>query len=96
MTAVCCYVCIVAWVPAEMLIWQKLSLSVQGDLPSQERSITTSDMCQVYYVRGFIELIYSVAVGFNQGQFMHSGWADEGGGSTSERKQLYSERNSAA
>ena len=36
-------------------------------------------MCQVYYVPGFIELIYFVAVGFNQGQFMHTGWADGGG-----------------
>lgn len=53
-----------------------LSLAVHRDLASRARSITTSDMCQVYYVRGFIELIYFVAVGFNQGQFMHTGWAD--------------------
>lgn len=53
---------------------------VHGDPASRERSITTSDMCQVYYVRGFIELIYFVAVGFNQGQFMHAGWAGGGGG----------------
>lgn len=67
-------------------------------------------MCQVYYVRGFIELIYFVPVSFNQGQFMHTGWAEgEGGGeegvvlewawllchSASEWNQLYSERNSA-
>lgn len=54
--------------------WQSM-----GTQASQERSITTSDMCQVYYVHGFIELIYFVAVGFNQGQFMHTGWADGGG-----------------
>lgn len=37
-------------------------------------------MCQVYYVRGFIELIYFVPVDFNQGQFMHTEWADAGDG----------------
>lgn len=61
-------------------------------------------MCQVYYVRGFIELIYFVAVAFNQGQFMHTGWADLGGtthlywngsGSSAAVSLRYSERNGA-
>ena len=65
--------------PAEMLIWWRLNRAVHGDAASREQSITTSDMCQVYYVRGFIELIYFVADGFNQSQLRHAGRADGGG-----------------
>lgn len=43
------------------------SLAIHRDAASRERSITASDMCQVYYVRSFTELIYFVAVCFNQG-----------------------------
>lgn len=43
------------------------SLAIHRDAASRERSITVSDTCQVYYVRSFIELIYFVAVCFNQG-----------------------------
>lgn len=58
-------------------------------------------MCQVYYVCGFIELIYFVTVSFNQGWFMHNGWAERRKlqlewiwlkcYSKSEEKQLYNE-----
>lgn len=44
-----------------------LSLAIHRDAASREQSITVSDMCQVYYVRSFTELIYFVAVCFNQG-----------------------------
>lgn len=50
-----------------------LKPAVRRDPPSRKRSITTSDMCQAYYVRGFIERIYSVAVCLNQAEFMHTG-----------------------
>lgn len=43
------------------------SPAIHRDAASRERSITVSDMCQVYYVRSFTELIYFVAVCFNQG-----------------------------
>lgn len=38
-------------------------------------------MCQVYYVSSFIELIYFVAVAFNQGCFTQTveGWSGGGG-----------------
>lgn len=62
-------------------------------------------MCQVYYVRGFFELIYFVAVSFNQGQFMHIGWPIQLGGGgwgggiycsiTSLREQYHNKNNSA-
>lgn len=52
-------------------------MAVPGDAASWEQSITTSDMCQVYYVSSFIELIYFVAVAFNQGCFTQTveGWS---------------------
>lgn len=90
----------------QSLIWEPcLRLAVQRDVASQEGSITSCDMCQVYYVLSFIELIYFVAVGFNQGQFMHTGWAVVGElrgtctwnktGSQYERNKCCSEKTSA-
>lgn len=50
--------------------WRWQSRVVCGDRSSLGRSIT-SETCQLYYVCGIIELIYFVAVAFNQGQFLH-------------------------
>lgn len=66
---------IVALLPAEAPICQGLSPAIHRDPTSDERSITTRDMCQVYYVSGFIELMYFVVVCFNHGWFIKSGWA---------------------
>lgn len=62
--------------PEGCLCWPGQVGAVHGDRSSPDRSIPTSEMCQSCYVCGFIELIYSAAVAFNQGQVLHKLLAD--------------------